>query len=88
MAYERKPFEYIVDKDISILGENSKYMQKLSIVSWNGYEPKYDLRRWRKDGEDLAVGKGITFTPEEMENLKTALSKIDNFSDYIDDIDD
>jgi hypothetical protein len=40
---------------------------KLNLVSWNGKEPKYDIRTWSPDGEKM--GKGVSLTEEEMEQL-------------------
>jgi hypothetical protein len=37
------------------------------MVSWNGKEPKYDIRTWSPDGEKM--GKGVSLTEEEMEQL-------------------
>ncbi len=80
MAYTNgKEFKYTVNEEMEVLGGNSKYRNVLSIVSWNGYEPKYDLRRWKDDSPT----KGIALTPEEMENLKKALNRIDNFAEYL-----
>jgi len=53
-------------------------------VAWNGYSGKYDLRRWRIDDEGNRIPtKGISLTPEEMENLKKSLNEIDDFEKYL-----
>ncbi|MCR5097842.1 MAG: NERD domain-containing protein [Lachnospiraceae bacterium] len=44
---------------------------KQKKVSWNGAEPKYDIRDWSPDHEKM--GKGITLTDEEAEILKSLL---------------
>lgn len=43
---------------------------KLRYISWNGGEPKYDLRPWKvnEQGEEVC-NKGITLTGEELEAL-------------------
>ena len=74
-----KEFKYTVNETISELGGNSKYQNVLSIISWNGYEPKYDLRRWKDD----APTKGIALTADEMQKLKDTLNSIENFEDYL-----
>ena len=86
MAYTKgKEFEYTVKKKITILGVNSKYENALSIVAWNGFSGKFDLRRWRIDDEGKRIPtKGISLTPEEMENLKKSLNGIDDFEKYLD----
>ena len=40
---------------------------ELNIVSWNGNEPKYDIREW--DPEHKRCGKGITLGLDELKKL-------------------
>src|SRR5699024_12729707 len=49
------------------------WTKELNLVSWNGRDPKYDIRDWSPDKEKM--GKGITLAEEEMENLKQILGK-------------
>ena len=43
---------------------------RLNLISWNGGEPKYDLRNWWTDKEgNLKYGKGITLTAQELGEL-------------------
>lgn len=57
--------------------QNSGWVKELNIVSWNDYEPKYDIRDWSPDHK--ACGKGITFTEEEAELLSQFLQEhLDN----------
>ena len=44
-------------------GENG-YTKELNLVSWNGAEPKYDLRTWHPLREKC--GKGLTMNKEEL----------------------
>lgn len=44
-------FKYEVIKNIRTLSENSKNSIRLRLISWNGNQPKYDLRKWSVDGE-------------------------------------
>ncbi|TRM10723.1 hypothetical protein FH966_02760 [Lentibacillus cibarius] len=63
---------YEIKETIGVLSESSKgWTKELNIVSWNDREPKYDLRDWSPDKEKM--GKGITMTEEELENLKKLL---------------
>ncbi len=65
-------FEII--KNIGILSESSKgWTKELNLVSWNGREPKYDIRDW--DPEHFKMGKGVTLTEEELMKLKELLSE-------------
>ncbi len=62
-------------KPISVLSENEKgYTKEINLVSWNGGEPKYDIRNWHPDREKC--GKGITLTEEEACALKNALKEV------------
>ena len=47
----------------------------MSIYSWNGREPKYDIREWSADHEKM--GKGVTLSAEELSALKELLNSIE-----------
>ena len=61
--------KFQIIKQISVLSTNEKngWTKELNLVSWNGAEPKYDLRSWNSDHSKM--GRGITLTKEEMETL-------------------
>ena len=68
-------FKYEVVKHIGILSQNNKgWKKELNLVSWNGREPKYDLRDWAPEREKM--GKGITLNEEEVKSLKELLNSI------------
>ncbi|MDR0197954.1 MAG: hypothetical protein LBI36_07045 [Oscillospiraceae bacterium] len=61
-------FTYEITKELGVISENAKGWQtRLNMVSWNGNEPKYDIRPWSPDGERM--GKGISLSEEEMKRL-------------------
>ncbi len=65
-------FKFEIVEEIGVLSSNAKGWQKeLNKVSWNGGEPKYDIREWAPDHERM--GKGVTLTEKEMEKLKEIL---------------
>ena len=65
----------IVDT-IAVLSESNKgWKKELNLVSWNGREPKYDLREWSPNHEKM--GKGVTLSNEEVIKLKETLKNID-----------
>jgi len=71
-----KETKYRVDWDvieeIAVLYESQAgWTKELNIISWNGDEPKYDVRWWNPDKTRL--GKGFTFTADELSKLKTIL---------------
>ncbi len=46
---------------------------ELNRVSWNGKEPKYDMRAWSPDYTKM--GKGITLSEDEVMTLFEILQK-------------
>lgn len=49
----------------------------LKLISWNGNEPKFDIRPWKYTEEKgLQMMKGITLTAEEIEELYKLLKQI------------
>lgn len=64
--------KYEIVEHIGVLSESSKgWTKELNVISWNGKEPKYDLRDWAPNKEKM--GKGITLTQAELEVLKSLL---------------
>lgn len=69
-------FKYDIIEEIAVLSESSKGWRKiLNLISWNDREPKYDIREWSPDGSKM--GKGVTFSDEEVIILKKALNMRD-----------
>lgn len=66
-------FEYEIIETIAVLSQSPKgWTKEINIISWNGREPKYDIREWAPEREKM--GKGITISKEEAEVLKKALN--------------
>lgn len=63
---ENLKFE-IVEHLIELSNTASGWTKELNRVSWNGAEPKYDLRAWSPDHQKM--GKGITLSTEEFAKL-------------------
>lgn len=59
--------------DLSVASNGWK--KQLTYTSWNGRNPKFDLRSWSDDHN--AMTKGLTLTKEEMVKLKEILNTID-----------
>ena len=60
---------------IAVLSKNERgYTKELNLVSWNGSDPKYDIRNWHPGRE--RSGKGITLTKEEIINLMEAMKEV------------
>ncbi len=59
----------------AILSENeSGWKKELNKVSWNGTQPKFDIRSWNND--HTKAGKGITIFEDEMIILKNSIEKL------------
>jgi hypothetical protein len=52
--------------------ERSGWKKELNLISWNGRNPKFDIRDWAPGHEKM--GKGITLTREEGKKLLELLS--------------
>ena len=62
-------------RPIAVLSENERgYTREVNLVSWNGADPKYDIRNWHPGREKC--GKGITLTEEEARALMDALKEV------------
>ena len=64
----------IIDK-IAILSGKGTWTKELNKVSWNDRPAKFDLRDWNHD--EGKMGKGVTLTDEEIQNLKQVLNALD-----------
>lgn len=63
---------YEIVKKIGVLSTTEKgWSKELNLVSWNGRDPKFDLRDWSED--HTKMGKGVTFSKDEMDKLKDLL---------------
>ena len=66
---------YEIVEELGVLSESAKGWQKeLNLISWNGAEPKYDLRDWAPNHEKM--GKGVTLNEDEVKTLYKILGKI------------
>ena len=63
-------------KKIAVIAEGSKgWNLELNLVSWGGRPAKYDIREWAPDHSRMA--KGLTFTAEELGELRRLLENLD-----------
>lgn len=67
--------KYDIVEEIGVISENAKgWRKELNKISWNGAEPKFDLRDWAPDHEKM--GKGITLNVDEAQELYKVLGNI------------
>ena len=65
-----------IKESLGVLSESARgWTKELNLVSWNGREPKYDIREW--DPEHEKMGKGVTLTEEELIALKALLEELE-----------
>ena len=65
-----------IKESLGVLSESTRgWTKELNLVSWNGREPKYDIREW--DPEHEKMGKGVTLTEEELVALKKLLEELE-----------
>lgn len=71
---EKKELKFEILNELGVISESSKgWKKELTRISWNGEEPKYDIRTW--DSEHKKMGKGITLTEEELRVLKELIDR-------------
>ena len=67
-------FKYEITQELGVLSESkSGWTRELNLISWNGAEPKFDIRDWAPGHEKM--GKGISLSADEIEKLKSILEK-------------
>ena len=68
--------KFEIVKELGVLSQSpSGWSKELNLVSWNGRDPKYDIREWAPNHEKM--GKGVTMTGDEVLLLRDLLNEID-----------
>ncbi len=68
--------KYEIIKNLGTLSSNAKgWSKEINLVSWNDRAAKADIRDWDPNYEKM--GKGLTFTKDELLKLKEILNEID-----------
>ena len=70
---QESEIKYEIINEIGVITCEGKWRLELNRISWNGREPKYDLRKWSEGHQKM--GKGITLTDEEIIKLSDILQK-------------
>lgn len=77
MAKNNEDFKFEIKEHIENLSDKTdkNWQRQLNLVSWNGGEPKYDIRDWHLDenGNPDKCGKGISLSYDEIALLGSAL---------------
>lgn len=75
-----REIQYEIVKEIAVLSTgDSGYTKEINLISWNGKEPKDDIRSFSPNREKC--GKGITLNADEAAALLKALQKELNSED-------
>ena len=65
--------KFEIKETVGTLSQSPKgWNKELNLISWNGKEPKYDLRDWAPEHEKM--GKGVTLNVEELKALRDLLN--------------
>lgn len=68
-------FTYEIKEELGVLSERrGGWTREVNLVSWNGAEPKYDIRDWAPGHEKMS--KGISLSLDEVRNLREILEQI------------
>lgn len=69
-------FRYEVKKHIATLSqtEDGRFTKEVNLISYNGAEPKLDIRKW--DRENDKMQKGVTLNEAEVSALKACLAQM------------
>lgn len=70
----KKEFTYTIEKRFGTVSNAGSLPIELNLVSFNGSEPRYDLRKWRERDGERKMQKGITLTREELLGLREFLN--------------
>lgn len=66
----KKELEYKIVEELAVIKESGNWATKVCLVSWNGKPAKLDIRSWNESPDaKYKVGKGLTLTDEEAQNL-------------------
>ncbi|MCF2650070.1 MULTISPECIES: YdbC family protein [Niallia] len=68
--------KFEIKETVGALSQSPKgWSKELNLISWNGKEPKFDLRDWAPEHEKM--GKGVTLSVVELKVLKDLLNGMD-----------
>jgi hypothetical protein len=67
--------KYDIVEHLGVISETARgWTREVNLISWNGHEPKIDVRDWAPDHSKMS--KGLTFTKEELVELTKIAEKL------------
>lgn len=77
MTFEDGKVRYTIHRHLTVLREypdrETPWRREVNIISWNGGEPKVDIRDWSSDHSRMS--RGITLQKDEAEKLTMAIGQ-------------
>lgn len=68
-------FSFNIEENVAVISSSKGgWNLELNKVAWGDRPAKYDLRAWSPDHKKM--GKGLTFTDEELKALKERLAAL------------
>ena len=71
-------FKYeVIEECGSLPARSNGDVVKIRYISWNGRDPKYDIRVWSTDDDgNERCGKGVGVSGEELEGIYNLIGKL------------
>jgi hypothetical protein len=67
--------KYEITEHLGVISETARgWTREVNMISWNGREPKVDVRDWSPEHDKMS--KGLTFTTEELKELAKIVEKL------------
>lgn len=67
-------FKFEIKEKLGVISKSRNgWTKELNYVSYNDRDPKFDIREWDENHEKM--GKGVTFTLEELRTLKELIDE-------------
>ena len=77
MTFSDGTVEFTIHEHIAVLdryeGREVPWTREINVVSWNGGQPKIDIRDWNETHERMS--RGITLTEEQGDKLVKSLGQ-------------
>lgn len=65
--------KFEIKETVGVISTSPKgWNKEVNLISWNGKEPKFDLRDWSPEHEKM--GKGVTLNLDEIKALRDLLN--------------
>lgn len=68
-------FKYKLIDKLATISTHNNITKELNIIAFGNSEPIYDLRKWDRSKDRML--KGISFTKDELAELKQVLNNIE-----------